>query len=68
MRWPRLRRTRPPSEPSRADEALEQSREQLEKAREQRRRFEEFAAKVRRMREENHLAEAFDRAFREGSQ
>lgn len=51
---------------SRADEAIAQSREQLEQARAERRRWEEFAERLREMRRRNHLAEAFDHAFREG--
>ena len=55
MRW----RRRTQDEPSRADAAIETSREQLDEARLQRRRLEDLAGRIRRMREANHLAEKF---------
>lgn len=55
MRWSR----RAEGEPSRADAAIETSREQLDEARVQRRRWEDLAERLRRMREANHLAEKF---------
>lgn len=55
MRWPR----RSEDPPSRADEAIETSREQLDEAQAQRRRWDDLARRMRAMRETNHLAERF---------
>lgn len=55
MRWPR----RSEDPPSRADEAIETSREQLDEAVAQRRRWDDLAHRLRAMREANHLAERF---------
>ncbi|GAA3223307.1 DUF7620 family protein [Actinocorallia longicatena] len=69
MRWPW---SRPPTGPTPADEALQKSAEQLEEALERshptdrRQYLEEFAQRMREMRERNHLAEAVERALREG--
>lgn len=65
MRWPRRRRREEPR-PSRADEALADSREQLARERAQRPRWEELAAHLRAIRERNHLAETIERALGEG--
>lgn len=67
MRLP-WRRRKPDEEPpqSSADRAIEISETRLDEARERRREFRRFATRMKQIRERNHLAEAFDRAFREG--
>lgn len=51
---------------SAADEALEISERQRERAVERSREFRHLARRWRQVREVNHLAEAFERAFGEG--
>lgn len=63
MRW---RRQEPEPGPSRADEALEASRQQLADARRQNTHWAEVAERLRQMRKRNHLGEAFTAAFWEG--
>jgi hypothetical protein len=65
MPW---RRRKPDEEPSqsRADRAIEISESRLDEARERRREFRRFATRMKQIRERNHLAEAFERAFGEG--
>jgi hypothetical protein len=64
-RW----RRKPEPGPSQADEAIEQSLEQLDAIRRQPPRqphFDALAARLRQVREENHLAEAFRDALERG--
>jgi hypothetical protein len=60
------RRRREGGEPTEADEALELSERQRDRARQRRREFERLAVRMRRMRQVNHLGEAFKDAFGEG--
>lgn len=64
MRLP-WRRRRTDGEPTAADEALELSEQQRDRAQQQRREFERLAVRMRRMRQVNHLGEAFRDAFEE---
>lgn len=65
MRLP-WRRRRSDKEPTAADEALKLSEQQRNRAVERGREFERLAVRMRRMRQVNHLGEAFNRAFGEG--
>lgn len=65
MRLP-WRRRRERRESTAADEALQLSEEQLDRARERHQEFERLAQRMRRMRQVNHLGEAFRDAFGEG--
>ena len=65
MKVPWRRRRHEPCDPTAADAALQLSEEQRARARERRREFERLASRMRRMREVNHLGEAFRDAFGE---
>lgn len=65
MRW-RWLSSRAERGPSRADAAVEQSRRQLDEAKQERRHWEDFTERLRQIRERNHLADAVERALREG--
>jgi hypothetical protein len=64
--WPRIRWHRREEGPSDADRALAVSEAQHQQAQAERAEMENLAAKLRRMREVNHLAESFRDAFGEG--
>lgn len=64
MRWPW--RHRDDAGHERADEALRQTAERREEQQERDDKFLPLADRIRRMRERNHLAEAVERALREG--
>lgn len=66
MRLPWRRRREDATGRSAADDALEFSERQHEQARRRRYEFERVARRMRELREVNHLAEAFEQAFREG--
>ncbi|WP_242892407.1 DUF7620 family protein [Actinomadura litoris] len=64
MRPPWRRRARAGT--SEADQAIRISEQRRDQAKEQRQEFERLATRIRRMRERNHLAEAFRRAMEDG--
>lgn len=65
MRLPWHRQRHDDGEPTAADEALELSQQQRARAVQRRREFERLAVRMRRMRQVNHLGEAFRDAFGE---
>jgi hypothetical protein len=60
------RRNEEEPRPTAADEAIEISERRRARAVQRRGEFERIAKRMRKMREVNHLAEAFERAFGEG--
>lgn len=65
MRWP-WQQHPDDGERARADEALERATERLEETRRRDEAGHRLAARIRTMRDRNHLAEAIERALGEG--
>ncbi len=66
MRWPWKHEHPDDGEQARADEALERASERLAESRRRDEAGHRLAERIRAMRERNHLAEAIERALKEG--
>lgn len=65
MKWPWRRRAEQDGARGAADEAIEVSAQRRDRAEQRSVEFRRLAHRMRKMREVNHLAEAFERTFRE---